>query len=220
MRFVRTFTGGGSAAGWLKDISITYNDGGKGMQKALQEETLRLTGEILRTYWSGDITALQTYAHPDIQWIGTRDQECYRFENAEDFRDIIQARYRLIPYLYRTFRKASEENGMIFRPLSFDYPDDKIARECETQLMLGEECMIAPVYEQNVSGRYVYLPEDMTFVKLSGEKVTKQELGKGVHYVDIALNEVPLFIKKGKSIELCKPAMRTALLDTENLEYI
>ena len=152
--------------------------------------------------------------------LGTRDQECYRFEKAEDFRDIIQARYRLIPYLYRTFRKASEENGMIFRPLSFDYPDDKIARECETQLMLGEECMIAPVYEQNVSGRYVYLPEDMTFVKLSGEKVTKQELGKGVHYVDIALNEVPLFIKKGKSIELCKPAMRTALLDTENLEYI
>ena len=152
--------------------------------------------------------------------LGTRDQECYHFEKAEDFRDIIQARYRLIPYLYRTFRKASEENGMIFRPLSFDYPDDKIARECETQLMLGEECMIAPVYEQNVSGRYVYLPEDMTFVKLSGEKVTKQELGKGVHYVDIALNEVPLFIKKGKSIELCKPAMRTALLDTENLEYI
>ena len=152
--------------------------------------------------------------------LGTRDQECYRFENAEDFRDIIQARYRLIPYLYRTFRKASEENGMIFRPLSFDYPDDKIARECETQLMLGEECMIAPVYEQNVSGRYVYLPEDMTFVKLSGEKVTKQEFKKGVHYVDIALNEVPLFIKKGKSIELCKPAMRTALLDTENLEYI
>ena len=152
--------------------------------------------------------------------LGTRDQECYRFEKPGDFRDVIQARYRLIPYLYRTFRRASEENNMIFHPLSFDYPDDKIARECETQLMLGEECMIAPVYEQNVSGRYVYLPEDMTFVKLSGEKVTKQELAKGVHYVEVALNEVPLFIKKGMSIELCKPAMRTALLDTENLETI
>ena len=75
--------------------------------------------------------------------LGTRDQECYRFEKPGDFRDVIQARYRLIPYLYRTFRRASEENDMIFRPLSFDYPDDKIARECETQLMLGEECMIA-----------------------------------------------------------------------------
>lgn len=152
--------------------------------------------------------------------LNTRDQECFSFENPEDFRDVVQVRYRLIPYLYKTFRKASEENDMIFRPLSFDYPEDTIARECETQLMLGDECMIAPVYEQNAGGRYVYLPEDMTFVKLSGENVSKQPLSKGIHYVDIALNEVPLFIKKGKTIPLCKPAMRTSLLDTETLEEI
>ena len=152
--------------------------------------------------------------------LGTRDQECYRFENPEDFRDIVQVRYRLIPYLYSTFRRASDNNEMIFRPLSFDYPDDKIARECETQLMLGDECMIAPVYEQNVGGRYVYLPEDMTYFRLSGERIKSQPLGKGVHYVDAALNEVPLFLKKGRSIPLCKPALRTAELDFENTEMI
>ena len=152
--------------------------------------------------------------------LGTRDQECYNFENSEDFKDIIEVRYRLIPYLYSTFRKASEENDMIFKPLSFDYPDDKIARECETQLMLGDECMICPVYEQNVGGRYVYLPEDMTFVKLSGTKVVTEKMTKGTHYIDVALNEVPLFIKNGKKIPLCKPAMRTSQLDTENVEYI
>lgn len=152
--------------------------------------------------------------------LGTRDQECYNFENSEDFKDIIEVRYRLIPYLYSTFRKASEENDMIFKPLSFDYSDDKIARECETQLMLGDECMICPVYEQNVSGRYVYLPEDMTFVKLSGTKVVTEKMTKGTHYIEIALNEVPLFIKNGKKIPLCNPAMRTSQLDTENLEYI
>lgn len=152
--------------------------------------------------------------------LGTRDQECYSFEDSGDFKDIVEVRYRLIPYLYKTFVKASEENDMIFRPLSFDYPDDKIARECETQLMLGDECMICPVYEQNVSGRYVYLPEDMTFVKLSGTKITSVDMEKGTHYVDIALNEVPLFIKKGKKIPLCAPAMRTSLLDTENIIFI
>ena len=152
--------------------------------------------------------------------LGTRDQEGYRFERPEDFRDVIQVRYRLIPYLYDTFVKASETDGMIFRPLSLDYPDDPVARECETQLMLGDECMIAPVYEQNASGRTVYLPEDMTFVKLSGEKVEKQELKKGLHYVKVALNEVPLFIKKGKKIPLCKPAMRTRDLDWGSLEFI
>lgn len=152
--------------------------------------------------------------------LGTRDQECFAFENPGDFRDIIQVRYRLIPYLYDTFKRASEQNEMIFRPLSFDYPEDKIARECETQLMLGEECMIAPVYEQNAHGRTVYLPEDMTFVKLSGESVKTQKLKKGVHYVAVELNEVPLFIKEGKKIPLCKPALRTEWLNRDELEYI
>ncbi len=152
--------------------------------------------------------------------LGTRDQEGYRFENPADFRDVVQVRYRLVPYLYDTFVKARENDDLIFRPLSLDYPDDKIARECETQLMLGEECMIAPVYEQNVSGRTVYLPEDMTFVKLSGERVTKQPLAKGLHYIDVALNEVPLFIKKGKSIPLCRPAMRTGELDLSTIETL
>lgn len=152
--------------------------------------------------------------------LGTRDQECFRFERFEDFRDIIQVRYRLIPYLYDTFCKASENDDMIFRPLSFDYPDDRLACECETQLMLGEECMICPIYEQNVGGRYVYLPEDMTFVKLSGTTVKTEPMTKGINYIEVALNEVPLFIKKDKKIPLCDPAMRTSQLDTSNLEYI
>ena len=86
--------------------------------------------------------------------------------------------------------------------------------------MLGDECMIAPVYEQNVSGRTVYLPEDMTFVKLSGERIESQPLSKGLHYISAALNEVPLFIKKGKTIPLCKPAMRTEDLKFDEVEYI
>ena len=152
--------------------------------------------------------------------LGTRGPGGYRFERPADFRDVIQVRYRLIPYLYDTFVKASETDGMIFRPLSLDYPDDPVARECETQLMLGDECMIAPVYEQNASGRTVYLPEDMTFVKLSGERIETQPLKKGLHYIEVALNEVPLFIKKGKKIPLCRPAMRTRDLDLDKVEYI
>ena len=130
-----------------------------------------------------------------------------------------QVRYRLIPYLYETFRRAAEEGDMMFRPLSFDWPDDPFARECETQLLLGDECMIAPVYEQNVSGRTVYLPEEMCFVKLSGDRITAKEiLPPGLHYIRVALNEVPLFLKKGKSIPLCRPALRTSRLDLAGKE--
>lgn len=152
--------------------------------------------------------------------LGTRAQEAYKFGDTKDFSDVLSVRYRLIPYIYETFRRCSDENDMMFKPLAFEYPDDKIAREVEDQLMLGNECMIAPVYEQNKSGRNVYLPEDMTFVKLSGENVYKEEMKKGLHYVEIALNEVPLFIKRGKNIPLAKPALNTAELDIEKLENL
>ena len=49
---------------------------------------------------------------------------------------------------------------MYFKPLGFVYPDDKMAIRVEDQLILGNEIMIAPVYEQNARGRYVYLPEE------------------------------------------------------------
>lgn len=152
--------------------------------------------------------------------LGTRAQEAYQFGDSKDFADVLAVRYRLIPYIYNTFRRCSEENDMIFKPLAFEYPEDKIAREIEDQLMLGNECMIAPVYEQNKNGRNVYLPEDMTFIKLSGENVTREELKKGLHYVEVKLNEVPLFIKKGKKIPLAKPALNTKELDLTNLQEI
>lgn len=152
--------------------------------------------------------------------LGTRAQEAYSFENVSDFADVLAVRYRLLPYLYEAFRRASDEDDMLFRPLAFDYPDDKIARETEDQLMLSDECMIAPVYEQNRLGRTVYLPEDMTLLRLSGERVDRTELKKGVHYIDVALNEVPLFLKKGKKITLAEPALNTEELDWETLEII
>lgn len=40
-------------------------------------------------------------------------------------------------------------DDMMFKPLAFEYPDDKIAAHVEDQLMLGNEVMIAPVYTQN-----------------------------------------------------------------------
>ncbi|HJB45394.1 MAG TPA: alpha-glucosidase, partial [Candidatus Mediterraneibacter surreyensis] len=77
--------------------------------------------------------------------LGTREQECYQFENVEDFRHVVGVRYRLLPYLYSEYMKAALTDDMYFKPLSFVYPDDKMARRIEDQLMLGNEIMIAPV---------------------------------------------------------------------------
>ena len=152
---------------------------------------------------------------------GTREQECYQFENIEDFRAVINTRYRLVPYLYSEYMKAALSDDMYFKPLGFVYPDDKRAIRVEDQLMLGNEIMIAPVYEQNARGRYVYLPEEMKFVKfLPDGSISEEILAKGIHYVDVASNEVPLFIRNGKCIPVAEAAECVKNIDTEHLQLI
>ena len=153
--------------------------------------------------------------------IGTREQECYQFGNMDDFRHILGVRYRLIPYLYSELMKAALEDELYFRPLAFDYPEDKMAAQVEDQLLLGRECMIAPVYTQNAAGRYVYLPERMKFIKFLPDGTMFEEvLEKGHHYVEIALNEVPLFIRGGKCIPVADAAECVEALDMGTVKLI
>ena len=151
----------------------------------------------------------------------TREQECYRFEHIEDFRHIIGVRYRLIPYIYSEYMKAALTDDMMFKPLAFEYPEDRMAVNVEDQLMLGNEIMIAPVYTQNAIGRYVYLPEAMMLVRFCPDgKIEQTEMPKGHHFVEVPLNEVILFIRQGKCIPLVDAAECVDEIDMDSLQLI
>ena len=87
--------------------------------------------------------------------------------------------------------------------------------------MIGNEIMIAPVYTQNAAGRYVYLPEEMKFVKfLPDGSISEEILSAGHHYVEIALNEVPLFIRKGCCIPVADAAEYVEAVDPDTIQCI
>jgi len=152
---------------------------------------------------------------------GTREQEAYRFANWEDMRDILTVRYALVPYLYSEFMKAALTDGMYFRPLAFDYPTDDTACRVEDQVMLGEDCMIAPVYEQNARGRHVYLPEDMLMVRFrSAQDYDLTPMEAGHYWIEMALDEMPLFIRRGHVIPLAKPAEYVEGIDHTDLRLL
>jgi alpha-glucosidase len=153
--------------------------------------------------------------------LGTRRQECYQFEDIADFAHVVGVRYRLIPYIYSEYLKAVRNDDMYFKPLGFEYPNDKRAKETEDQLFVGQEIMIAPVYTQNMTGRYVYLPDDMKFVKFMPDgTIYQQELLKGDHYINVELNEVPLFIRKNKCIPIVDVANSVDEIDMDTIKYI
>ena len=153
--------------------------------------------------------------------LGTRQQELYQFKDSASFKNIVDLRYALIPYIYSEFMKARNKNEMYFKPLCFEYRKDARCREIEDQLLVGESLMVAPVYEQNKTGRYVYLPEDMKMLRFrSFEDYDEEVMEAGDHYIKAELNEVLVFVRPGHVLPLCKPAMHVSKLDEKKLTYI
>ena len=176
---------------------------------------------LLRWYALGVFTPLMR----NHAAYGTRLQEPYQFNDIDSFRRILGLRYRLLPYLYSEYMKAALRGDMMFRPLAFDHPDDPRCRTIEDQLYLGAELMIAPVYEQNAVGRYVYLPEDMLLIRYtadsSGNGVFRQEaLSAGDHYVSVPLTDVVFFLRKGRCLPIAEGGQCAAEVDFENLQML
>ncbi len=153
--------------------------------------------------------------------LDTRPQEAYRFGRQEDFRNILRLRYGLLPYLYSEFMKAALNDGMLFQPLSFVYPEDGFAPRVEDQLMVGESLMIAPVYRQNAEGRYVYLPEEMKLYRFrSLDSMDVEILPAGHHYVNAALNEVLVFVRPDHLAPLSYGGEYAAAVDSSRLQLL
>lgn len=153
--------------------------------------------------------------------MGTREQEAYQFEDTDGFRHLIGLRYKLLPYIYSEYMKAVADDEMMFRPLAFDYPQDERAVRVEDQMLLGDGMMIAPVYEQNAKGRFVYLPEKMKLYRFKKDGSVEEEiLEAGDHYVPVELTDVVLFVRPNHLIPVSKGGQCVAEVDFENLEYL
>ena len=152
---------------------------------------------------------------------GTRYQELYRFTDTEAFKNIVTMRYALIPYLWEAYRKAVEQDTLMYRPLGFEHPEDRVAVATEDQLYVGEDIMICPVYTQNAVGRYVYLPEPMTMVRMkSADEHELEKYEAGHYFVEIPAQEIVFFIRDGHRIPLYKSAEYAEAVFENECEWI
>ncbi|MEY4310190.1 MAG: hypothetical protein RLZ71_116 [Actinomycetota bacterium] len=110
----------------------------------------------------------------------------------------IELRYKLMPYIYSAFVKASETGVPIQRPLVFDYQDDPNVRDIDDQYLFGESLLVAPVFEPGIKERQVYLPK--------GEWVHffTREIYQGGATYDVAtpMDHIPVFVMAGSAIAM------------------
>jgi len=97
--------------------------------------------------------------------LGNPDQEPWAFGEPYESacRKAIEARYRLMPYLYTLLHEAATSGAPMMRPLYYHYPDDERAHEVQDEFLVGSSLLSAPIYERGATSRNVYLPAGRWF---------------------------------------------------------
>jgi alpha-D-xyloside xylohydrolase len=73
-------------------------------------------------------------------------------------RDLLELRYRLLPYIYSQAAAITFEGSTLMRPLVMDFPNDADAWSQDYEYMFGPSILVAPVVEPGVSEWPVYAP--------------------------------------------------------------
>jgi alpha-glucosidase len=128
--------------------------------------------------WNADGTANEPWMYPDVLPL---------------IRAAIKLRHRLIPYFDARFSTA-DQGVPVWAPV-FWHTDDLEARGRDFEYMLGDDLLVAPVYEPGARTRRVYLPSGARW----------RELNTGIEYdggqaveVPAPLDYIPVFARQEK----------------------
>lgn len=89
---------------------------------------------------------------------GTVNQPWMHLDVLPQVRATIELRHCLLPYLYTQMWRATRDDIPVVRPLFFDFPDNRAARDVQDAFMLGPDLLVAPVLEEGETQRELYLP--------------------------------------------------------------
>ncbi len=137
------------------------------------------------SFWSHDISGFESTASPDLykRWAAfgllsshsrLHGSGSYRVpwvfddEASEVVRHFARLKCRLMPYLYAMAVQSHEEGTPMMRPMVFEYPEDPACVSLETQYMLGDSLLVAPVLNEDKKVWY-YLPEGRWTDYFTGE---------------------------------------------------
>eukprot|EP00127_Corallochytrium_limacisporum_P000811 Clim_evm97s25 gene=Clim_evmTU97s25 len=149
---------------------------------------------------------MRAHAHID-----TKRREPWRFgdEVTGLIRDALRLRYSLLPYIYTLFHESSATLAPVMRPLWYEFTDElvdtrtKLDRDTpeltlQTEFMLGEAYLCAPVLEKGMKLHTVYLPGSATKTRWY-DAWTGQLAGSGGSTITLEVFDysIPFFQRSG-----------------------
>lgn len=182
--FARATTAGGQRfpVHWGGDNSSTYISMAETLRGGL---SLSLSGF---GYWSHDISGFNDTAPPDLykRWVAfgllsshsrlhgassARMPWLYDEESVDVLRFFNRLKLKLMPYLLKVATEAQNRGLPMLRAMVLEFPHDATCRYIDTQYMLGDSLLVAPIFSDDGNVTY-YLPEGDWQNLLTKEKST------------------------------------------------
>lgn len=129
-------------------------------------------------YWSHDIAGFEDQASPDLykRWTqfgllsshsryhGSTAYKVpwlYGDEAVDVAREFTELKLQLKPYLLKMAQETHETGVPMMRAMVLEFPDDPTCEDIDTQYMLGDDLLVAPVFREDGVARF-YVPDDGT----------------------------------------------------------
>lgn len=106
--------------------------------------------------------------------------------------------YNLLPYFYNLMLESSRTGVPVLRHLALEFPEDERAQGVEDEFLLGASLLVAPVTEDYISKRNVYLPAGSWYELYSGEKTE----GGRILEVELKEDRLPVFLRENGCLPL------------------
>jgi alpha-D-xyloside xylohydrolase len=128
-------------------------------------------------------------------------------EMIDIYRRYVVLHHALAGYQQRLAREAHRTGAPLVRPLVFNYPDDPNVADRWDQWLLGDDLLVAPVWQSGARSRAVYLPEGKWVDFWDRSRVVE---GRVELTEDVPLGKLPLFVKQGSRLLQSKALQEAA----------
>jgi alpha-glucosidase len=119
-------------------------------------------------------------------WVHGPEQEAIR-------RRFIEARYRLLPYIYTSAEETTRTGLPLMRPMFLEFPENSTLATLDHQYMFGDAFLVAPKLFETMDPYTIVLPEGTWYEYWTGKKI------EGGHSITAnpRLDELPVYVRGG-----------------------
>ena len=152
-------------------------------------------------------------SHSRCHGIAPKEPWNYGSAFEDEFRQIDDLKYELMPYVYAQARDCSDHGLPMVRALFIEYPDDPGSWLVDDEYLFGSSILTAPLLHENATGRDVYLPPGNWI-----DYQTGRSYDGGWHHIEAGSLPIVMLVRDGTVIPRIKLAQSTKDMDWSHLE--